>query len=353
MNAAAAEGRRRHAGLAPDAEPAFSEMIDRWLEEGDRLSEAGMASETKVPIRRRRQLPGFVTHVGASANRHRVAVMSGLGLLGLLALLGAYRPSTESKATVPVAALATRPSASSGLLRGVAPPEGEPAPAPERPRMRIEAPAAVIQAAKRPEPAEPVASSVPVPAEPPAPPVIPTAEPPALPARATGELAPPPTTVPAVQPALAANAAAEPPLRPGLPANPVAGQAVKPAALAATPPAEPAQPMEACRTALKRERAREALSACRVAADRAPSSADALVLLAHADLLAGREGETLRLAQRASEIDPGCADAYLLIGNVQQSVGNKPHARRAYEAYLQLAPHGDHAAEVRAVLGTL
>jgi predicted TPR repeat methyltransferase len=78
-----------------------------------------------------------------------------------------------------------------------------------------------------------------------------------------------------------------------------------------------------------------------------------VVLLAHANLLAGRDGETLRLARRASAIDPKCAEAYLLIGNVEQAAGRTPSARTAYEAYLHAAPRGAHAAEVRAILKSL
>jgi Flp pilus assembly protein TadD len=112
-------------------------------------------------------------------------------------------------------------------------------------------------------------------------------------------------------------------------------------------------PLEACQSALRWERVKDALAACQQLAVENPKSVDALVLMAHADLLAGRDGETLRLARRASALDPKCADAYLLIGNVQQAAGRAPDARVAYEAYLRAAPRGAHAAEVRAVLKSL
>jgi tetratricopeptide (TPR) repeat protein len=97
----------------------------------------------------------------------------------------------------------------------------------------------------------------------------------------------------------------------------------------------------------------DALVSCDKLTRESPKSADAVVLLAHANLLAGRDGETLRLARRASAIDPNCADAYLLIGNVEQAAGRMLGARSAYEAYLHAAPRGAHAAEVRAILKTL
>jgi hypothetical protein len=77
------------------------------------------------------------------------------------------------------------------------------------------------------------------------------------------------------------------------------------------------------------------------------------VLRAHAELLAGRQEETLRLARKAMALDSSCAEAYLLIGNVEQMSGSKFAARSAYQAYLDHAPRGPHAAEVRAILRTL
>ena len=112
-------------------------------------------------------------------------------------------------------------------------------------------------------------------------------------------------------------------------------------------------PLEACQSALRGERVREALSSCQRLAEENPKSVDAMVLMAHADLLAGRDAETLRLARRAAALDPKNADAYLLIGNVQQAAGRASEARAAYDAYLRAAPRGAHANEVRAVLKTL
>ena len=108
-----------------------------------------------------------------------------------------------------------------------------------------------------------------------------------------------------------------------------------------------------CRTAVARESAREALRECTTAVEEAPSSAAALVLLARANLLGGREGESLRLAQHALTMDARLSEAYLLVGSVQQTSGHPEDARTAYETYLRLSPTGRHAAEVRAVLRTL
>ncbi|HEY5450000.1 MAG TPA: hypothetical protein VIQ54_14695 [Polyangia bacterium] len=127
-----------------------------------------------------------------------------------------------------------------------------------------------------------------------------------------------------------------------------------PAKAAAVPAAASAgDTMQECQAAVRRERAKQAMTACTKAASANPVSADAMALLAHANLLSGRDRETLRLARAAAELDPKCADAYLLIGTVQQAAGQTSDARSAYESYLRVAPNGSYAAEIRAILKSL
>jgi Flp pilus assembly protein TadD len=102
-----------------------------------------------------------------------------------------------------------------------------------------------------------------------------------------------------------------------------------------------------------RQRSRDALAACSQVFGGDPRSADNMVLLARADLLAGRTADTLSLARRAVAANPRQADAYLLIGTVAQTTGQRSEARSAYETYLALAPYGAHASDVRAILRTL
>lgn len=108
-----------------------------------------------------------------------------------------------------------------------------------------------------------------------------------------------------------------------------------------------------CRSAIARENAREALKTCGAAANEAPDSPAAVVLLARANLLVGHQDESLRLARHALKMNAKLPDAYLLIGSVQQSAGDAQNARSAYETYLRLSPAGRYAADVRAVLRTL
>jgi cytochrome c-type biogenesis protein CcmH/NrfG len=53
------------------------------------------------------------------------------------------------------------------------------------------------------------------------------------------------------------------------------------------------------------------------------------------------------------QANPENADAYLVIGAVQQQVNNLGEARTAYEKYLKLSPKGQYAKEIRSILSSL
>ena len=55
----------------------------------------------------------------------------------------------------------------------------------------------------------------------------------------------------------------------------------------------------------------------------------------------------------AATANPNNADAYLVIGTVQQSLDHITEARTAYQTYLKLAPKGQYAGEVRSILSSL
>ncbi len=149
-------------------------------------------------------------------------------------------------------------------------------------------------------------------------------------------------------------------------ASPLAGQNVAPAR-PAVPSAVPVQPAPAvpavatqparqlaeCRAAFARNRIREALTACTAAVAASPNSAEALTMLAHTELNRGRLARANELAQRAVTIDPNLADAYVIIGGVHQDSGQNRDAKAAYRRYLQLAPHGRYAEELRSIVGGL
>jgi tetratricopeptide (TPR) repeat protein len=78
-----------------------------------------------------------------------------------------------------------------------------------------------------------------------------------------------------------------------------------------------------------------------------------LIRDARALLDRGAYGKALDAANRAAQARPDSAEPYLLIGTVEQQKGRNPQAQAAYQRYLQLAPKGAYAAEIRAILRTL
>jgi CheY-like chemotaxis protein len=126
-----------------------------------------------------------------------------------------------------------------------------------------------------------------------------------------------------------------------------------PAPAAAVPAAATTKTLGDCRTAFNKGRLRDALAACSAVAAANPDSADALVMLAHTQLNLGRGRQALELAQQAATLDPRQADAYVIIGGVQQDDGHPKEAKAAYRRYLELAPKGRYAEDLRAIVGGL
>jgi len=108
-----------------------------------------------------------------------------------------------------------------------------------------------------------------------------------------------------------------------------------------------------CRSAFVRDRLQEALAACAAAVETNPRSAEALTMLAHAELNRDRLPRAGELAARAIAIDPNMADAYVIIGGVAQDSGLNVEAKDAYTRYLQLAPNGRYADELRSIVNSL
>jgi hypothetical protein len=261
---------------AAAAELPFSDMISRWLDDGERLHERAVSDDFGTDFAPEGgRVAAFVDGARTFLHRHRT-LLSGIGVLAAIVIWVAFRHTraVNNAPSAVVVATVVAPSPPS-ISRPIERPSARPsAPAPP--------PAPVVVAAAKPEP----------------------------PAQA--EIAPAPVVAPK------------------------------------TP-----SPLEACRSALKRQRSHDALASCRRAASAAPRSANALVLLARADLLAGHQSETLQVAHKAVTMNPRFPEAYLLIGSVEQNAGHKREARTAYETYLRLQPRGPHAADLRAILKKL
>ena len=95
------------------------------------------------------------------------------------------------------------------------------------------------------------------------------------------------------------------------------------------------------------------LAACRPAIKAEPHAADIMVMLARADIDLGRAAEARSWAKKALRIRRDLPDAYVFLGGAEQEMGKPAEAKAAYQKYLELAPAGRHARELRAVLDRL
>ena len=188
-----------------------------------------------------------------------------------------------------------------------------------------------------------------VPAKAPAPPVAATPEPepaPAVPAVAAAT--PEPEPAPAV-PAVAAATPEPEPTQPVPAERAVANAEAVPAPAIAS--SDAAAVRGKCMKAIKEKRGKEILSACAVAFAADPSAADIAVGLAKTEFDRGRSVQAMAWGKKAIAIDPNTADAYVFIGGAEQNAGHGKLAKEAYRRYLQLAPSGRYAGDLRAIVG--
>lgn len=125
-----------------------------------------------------------------------------------------------------------------------------------------------------------------------------------------------------------------------------------------TPPTAAATPKATDATARCKEiaaarRQKDLLSVCAEAFAADPSAADVAIILAKAEFDKGHVAQALAWGQKAIAADPNAADAYVFIGGAEQSAGRNKAAKEAYKRYLQLAPGGRYAADLRAIVGSL
>jgi tetratricopeptide (TPR) repeat protein len=175
-----------------------------------------------------------------------------------------------------------------------------------------------------------------------------------------GPSAEPPAAVGVLSPAAAAPtpaaAPAPPPAAPvaAAPAPPPAAPAPQPATAAPVVAAPPSDALEqACRTAFDRKKYRDVVDSCARAFEAKPAAADLAILVAEVEFDRGRAAAALSWARKAVAVDPALADAYVFIGGAEQQSGRAQEARTAYLKYLELAPQGRFAQDLRAILKTL
>jgi len=266
-----------------------------------------------------------------------------IAIIGCIAL---WRSSVNSKAAV---ALASAPPAQVEPVNPVAAPspaQAEPALANPAAAAAPANPAAAVPAQGDPTPlpsAPAVAVAEAVPSQPaPAPaPAAPTIAP--TPGQPAPAAVPSPSGDEKPQPALA------------LPAKPEAAPpAAEPKPSPTTPEAAPNGDAQArCKKAISDKRNKEILAACPDAFAADSSAADIAVALAKIEFDRGRSAQAAVWSQKAIAADPNAADAYVFIGGAEQSAGHRKAAKEAYKHYLQLAPTGRYAADLRAIVGSL
>jgi DNA-binding response OmpR family regulator len=190
-------------------------------------------------------------------------------------------------------------------------------------------------------PPSPVAM-LPAPASPPAPtPGTTLAPPTSLPGTT---LAPPPESV-------------TPPPAPAAP--PAAEEPTSPSAAPAPTAAEPAAPVaddgylaiiEKARSAQRRGLVNQTKKYVREAIKLRPQGAPAMAVQADLAFDEGDADGAARLAQKALKLDPNLPDAHIVLGLVAQTRSQTGLARMHFKKYLELAPTGDRAKDVKVFL---
>jgi tetratricopeptide (TPR) repeat protein len=129
-----------------------------------------------------------------------------------------------------------------------------------------------------------------------------------------------------------------------------------PAAVIPTPPPARAPAVDtealaqACQQAFDRKQYKELLDSCARAFAARPGAAPLAALVAEAELDRGRVASGLSWAQKAAAADPTLADAYAFIGSAEQQAGHAAAAKAAYQKYLELAPTGRFARDLKLIV---
>jgi hypothetical protein len=107
---------------------------------------------------------------------------------------------------------------------------------------------------------------------------------------------------------------------------------------------------QACRRAFGQRRYQEVRDSCARAFDAKPDAADLAALIAETEFDHGRGIAALSWARKAVAVNPNLANVYVFIGSAEQQSGHAQAAKTAYLKYLELAPKGRYAHDVRAVM---
>jgi TolA-binding protein len=67
----------------------------------------------------------------------------------------------------------------------------------------------------------------------------------------------------------------------------------------------------------------------------------------------GKAAEAQAQFEKATQMDPRMADAQYFLGMTLVNQNKMPDAKKAFDAYMSLAPTGSHAEEVKALLAVI
>jgi len=138
--------------------------------------------------------------------------------------------------------------------------------------------------------------------------------------------------------------------------------AVEPTAKPAEPaPAEPTtgavvaetQNAQACRDALKKHDLKAVGAKCESALTADTSLAKPLLAFAKGQFEKGKSAQAAVWARKIVQVNNSLADAYLIMGAAEQEARHAAAAKTAYQRYLELAPKGPYAEDVRSSLRSL
>jgi DNA-binding response OmpR family regulator len=140
-----------------------------------------------------------------------------------------------------------------------------------------------------------------------------------------------------------------------LPLEPPAASASSPAAEAPAPAPDAAEQIEAQLAACRRTYAARqsnwrVVKLCTQAATAAPDQADVMAMLAHAELDRGNYRRARSWARKAISLNSEGAEAYAFLGFVEEELGRREAALKAYSSYLRLAPFGRFAQDIRLIV---
>ncbi len=111
--------------------------------------------------------------------------------------------------------------------------------------------------------------------------------------------------------------------------------------------------VDGCRQAIRKRDVKLVNASCESALGADASLAKPLLAFAKAQFEKGKPAQAAIWARRIAQANGSLADAYLIIGAAEQEARHPAAAKAAYQRYLELAPKGSYAGDVKSSLESL